>query len=844
MNLKNVSCACTSMSMTATTLAQRRADAKARLDSESDFVVIGGSVCFRQSFQAVEADETFCNAPESIVDAGKRLLELDIGNGISSLVHDTVVVRIGCNNVPLFAMVGGGRGHTLFSFKCVYMGCTAFMDIRVLRHADVIKWIVMGVSHNHDFSTFPNRVPRNTFDAETKAMINNMVVQNKPSAEIRLTTGALCNKHVFQNALRQARSDIRADQSRALREAASQSAIWSSEIHLTGENAFFEAFFVNSVLLTKRLRVTHVFMDDTSCTNEFSLPVVAILCRDDSDTVHCIAWGIVKNRTTDSFVRFLTFVTKYFKDIKTFVCDRHYAQQKAIIQVFGEHVNVLHCCVHIARNIQQNTGPKSDLLGLFWTMRFTRTEATERAFIDALERLHGAKRSMFTTQLLNSLDSFLPSRIQNALDIELFPEIIPLRELSLRSCVADNPMKERAATLLRHIVQAGHFHRDIFSRDNTNTIEGYFSTVKRRTPLKTSTLLVIFKAITFTEQSALSVNHPSSPRVPKPLVDCLLSVISQEVLCLMSSKGVHSFLNCLACSIKAILFDIPTIEDGPLSFVHKHLERGEVIDAFKWMPSEWVLSLDQPVTSHYVFVLDVDESVSPVNIMMRLESFLGNVNRSIDLFKSLNDALVTLYSLEGREECQNVMPVCYSFFNREFARYAELAQTNSEVALVLKELCNSLEAVTFQKENVTEPRRLSIVDPKAAKISGQRTTSTSSTVDHCAHVQRSKMVERFQRDVLDRKPRPTKTKKQHRCSICGQSGHHPQTCVHILDSEHEEGANLFLKLLVEKGKVQRYLDLVTKRATPEFVQGVKKRVKLLSVCSADEVSAESHKVDQ
>ena len=79
--------------------------------------------------------------------------------------------------------------------------------------------------------------------------------------------------------------------------------------------------------------------------------------------------------------------------------------------------------MHIARNIQHNTGSKSDLLGRFWTMRFTRTEASERAFIDALERLHAAKKSMFTTQLMNSLDSFVPSRTNNALDVELFPEI-------------------------------------------------------------------------------------------------------------------------------------------------------------------------------------------------------------------------------------------------------------------------------------------------------------------------------------------------------------------------------------------------------------------------------------
>ena len=282
--------------MSATTLAQRRADARARLDSESDIVVIGGKVCFRQSFEAVESHETFCRAPASIVDAGRRLLQLDVGNGISRIVHDAVVVKIGCNNIPLFSMVSGGRGHTLFSFKCVYAECTAFMDIRVLRHADVIKWIIMGVSHNHGFSTFPNRVPRNTFNNETTCMVNEMVKQNRTAADIRMACGALCNKDIFQNALRRARWELRTDQSRSLRDAAAHSVIWSSEIHLTIDNIFFEAFFVNGALLAKRLLVTQVFMDDTSCTNEFSLPLVAILCRDDSDTVHCIAWGIVQKQ--------------------------------------------------------------------------------------------------------------------------------------------------------------------------------------------------------------------------------------------------------------------------------------------------------------------------------------------------------------------------------------------------------------------------------------------------------------------------------------------------------------------------------------------------------------------
>ena len=59
---------------------------------------------------------------------------------------------------------------------------------------------------------------------------------------------------------------------------------------------------MNSELLSKMVDIKVVFMDDTSCTNTFLYPLVSLLCRDQSNTVHVVAWSIVKNRTT-SFVR-------------------------------------------------------------------------------------------------------------------------------------------------------------------------------------------------------------------------------------------------------------------------------------------------------------------------------------------------------------------------------------------------------------------------------------------------------------------------------------------------------------------------------------------------------------
>ena len=201
--------------------------------------------------------------------------------------------------------------------------------------------------------------------------------------------------------------------------------------------------------------------------------------------------------------------------------------------MFGEGINVIHCCVHVARNIQRNTGVRSDLLSRFWAMRYNRTEESERAFIDALERLHSTKRSLFTTYLTTSLDTFVPSRIRDALDIELFPELDALRHFNTAHFVLDSETKTRTVRLLETLNNVGHLQRDVFSLDNTNTIEGYFKTVKSRTPLNVATLLDIFAAVTFTEQAALASNHQASMRVPPSLVECLTPVVSRSSCCVV-----------------------------------------------------------------------------------------------------------------------------------------------------------------------------------------------------------------------------------------------------------------------------------------------------------------------
>ena len=62
------------------------------------------------------------------------------------------------------------------------------------------------------------------------------------TTEIKMTHNVLCRKDIFQNAVREARINAKADQARAVRDTVKKSAIWSSEMHLDADNVFVEAF--------------------------------------------------------------------------------------------------------------------------------------------------------------------------------------------------------------------------------------------------------------------------------------------------------------------------------------------------------------------------------------------------------------------------------------------------------------------------------------------------------------------------------------------------------------------------------------------------------------------------
>ena len=166
--------------------------------------------------------------------------------------------------------------------------------MRLFSGAYSIKWMMIGVTNRHDFTSFARRTPSGTFTDSTLQQFREMVQLNQPGSEMIVKNDVFCSKHVFQNSLRRFRSDKKQDQSREIRDTVRLSSLWDSQIRLTNENVFEEIFFINRPLISMGAKIDFVYVDDTSCANEFSLPLISVLYRSDSGSVHTVSWGILK----------------------------------------------------------------------------------------------------------------------------------------------------------------------------------------------------------------------------------------------------------------------------------------------------------------------------------------------------------------------------------------------------------------------------------------------------------------------------------------------------------------------------------------------------------------------
>ena len=551
--------------------------------------------------------------------------------------------------------------------------------------------------------------------------------------------------------------------------------------------------------------------------------MLTVLCRDAAGQTHALAWGLLKNRASESFRRFFMFLFGHCPTIRTFVCDCHHGQRRAILDVFGDGVHIFHCCIHVARNIASNVGPNTDLASRFWEMRFQRTPESEARFLEALERLHAARHSLFTTQLLRHVNSFLPSQLDPLLKRSKFSSLTRVRSLNFTNYHAENELKRRAFELLQQLANVKEAETDVFAVDNTNSIESHFNVVKRRLSGTNLTLLDVYKAVDFTEMTALSRQNQFAPPLPFQLRKCLCLVISSDIINILSTTGVDWMIGeIVSCCL--MLIAGRECPDEVTRMVATSIETGSVITTFSWIPQTWLIPARTSTTTHTVSIVRVNDESDGETILARLEPFLGIAHRSMEVFDEISSALAALHSLRSDSIQNTTIPVNYQFLHREFNRFTTMGQTDGEVMSILKELCSALESLPTMNRTANETsRKESIVDPGVVSVKGRQATNTSARVDRTVKPPSTKTVDKHQasRPCVSS---PKKPRRCHTCPVCLKGGHYSKTCCEVLFDQHTQRANAFFRDLIVKNKVQQYVKAMAARVSLEFSQRLAERI--------------------
>ena len=109
------------------------------LDGFPNFEIDNGVVTHIRHFATLENADSFLNAPDDIIQSAIALVSRRIDTTVAATVRESLNFKIGSCVIPVFALVSGGTGRSLFTFKCVFESCPAFLDIRTLDFCEQIQ---------------------------------------------------------------------------------------------------------------------------------------------------------------------------------------------------------------------------------------------------------------------------------------------------------------------------------------------------------------------------------------------------------------------------------------------------------------------------------------------------------------------------------------------------------------------------------------------------------------------------------------------------------------------------------------------------------------------------------
>ena len=108
---------------------------------------------------------------------------------------------------------------------------------------------------------------------------------------------------------------------------------WESHVFTTSSpigNKFQCCYSYHMPVIESKYSSDVIIIDDTSCTNYYYLPLVALIAVHENSKNQVISFAIINNRTKESFIHYFTELKQKIQRVNAFVTDRNIAQIEAL----------------------------------------------------------------------------------------------------------------------------------------------------------------------------------------------------------------------------------------------------------------------------------------------------------------------------------------------------------------------------------------------------------------------------------------------------------------------------------------------------------------------------------
>ena len=506
----------------------------------------------------------------------------------------------------------------------------------------IVRFISCDLKHNHPIGIPTKKRTRNNLTLLQREKIATATKQGNSAHSIRLNQKLTCTKDVLYAARRPILQEMRNKEMEDLISEIKSWDNWSSEILKNEDNILVGCHIIHNVICSQSYAQDVCVVDDTSCTNKYNMPVLAMIVEDQNGRNQVLAFCVMESRQEFVFDRFFNRVKESVGQIRLFICDRNRTQKNSLLRIWP-NCKIIYCSVHIGRNLRNSVS--IEIFNLYQKMR--KLLITEDDFLDAcrefINAYPNAKGSKTLNNLLCETDNWLPSKIIN------------------------------------------YTHCD---NETSNRVEGFFGSLKNILEHRIVTLAELIRAICIRGDRLYltSINEPSM-NVPNDLI----STEDSRLIGSLALNIIHSEYNDLSCNgclekeysrdccKTHLIFGLPCkhlllqrIKNDAVPL----LSIEDIPKRWKYLHNTQIVSQKNPITTIIREDAPIDYSYS--GCIARFEKYFSSAHRSQEIRDALDKCILQLSTVEHQSGTNEELkpPPCLNISGRPFSH----PRNNSEIA--------------------------------------------------------------------------------------------------------------------------------------------------------------------